>query len=267
MSVIISKKNCKNVTVLNVKKKLKYIVKVCKELSVFSYDEEAKLLPKLLAEKTHEQRVKFSQTNHTSNNSARKKIKVIYIAGYGCESIGDANNTKYEKWFKWHINQYFKAIGDFDTFEYMCNENKLSIAYDIFKTYCMLPPTKSDFINSILEKIRHYIKAKSHVILLGHSYGGLIASMVAQVLSRDNLEIIRDNLTIITFGSIFVPSNEETNNINITHFMYKNDLALQCNHVKENDERVIWLDKVNPNNSGKTSHNSYIANLSNILDK
>ena len=113
-----------------------------------------------------------------------------------------------------------------------------------------------------------YSKEEYEIFIFGFSYGGSIAARIAEILNRTNKP--HPNIHIHTFGSIYVPSPERVKGINLTSYMYLNDVALKCNGLdRYKDEHVVWLRRPNfktPTQIKKTlfgteeeweSHNSY----------
>jgi hypothetical protein len=98
------------------------------------------------------------------------------------------------------------------------------------------------------------LKEGNDVMLVGHSYGGAVVSMVAEKLNtfpkRDT-----GKLQIVTFGSIYVANTEAVSNMHMRQFMFTNDIVLKINKLKHDSMDVTWL------HSGKkgefSSHNSY----------
>jgi pimeloyl-ACP methyl ester carboxylesterase len=123
--------------------------------------------------------------------------------------------------------------------EIICNNSLKSTLKNIGKTVCYIPPSKKskvvrDLYSNVIKNLKHGKK----VIIFGHSYGGSVASRVAELL-HDN-QINTSRILIVTFGSIYVPHPSKTLGVNIKHIMFENDVALKCNHL--NPKKDLYVD-------------------------
>lgn len=142
--------------------------------------------------------------------------------------------------------------------EVICNPSFGNTLKNIGKTICHIPPSKSSTtVRSLYSKVIRHLNQGYNVIVFGHSYGGSVASRVAEILH--DRQIRTNRLLIVTFGSIYVPNPNRTQGVNIRHVMFDNDVALRCNHLKRSrDSFVDWRDH-------KLSHiKSKWYNVSNI---
>ena len=157
-----------------------------------------------------------------------KKTILFEILGAGCkqprQSILSAANSDYGLVTK--------------TF---CNPVRKTVSGNIVKTVCRLPLGLNDpFIQRLVHDIERYINNNYKIILFGYSYGGSVASRVAEYLTK--YKMVSSDVIIHTFGSIYVPPPEKTSLVNITHHMFTDDVALRCNHLNPTrDTFVKWL--------------------------
>ena len=81
----------------------------------------------------------------------------------------------------------------------------------------------------VLSKVCRALDNGDKVILVGHSYGGSVASRVAMFLGHF-CPSTRDlaKLRVVTFGSIFIPPPSATPGISVKHYAYDNDIAALC---------------------------------------
>jgi hypothetical protein len=194
----------------------------------------------------------------------KQKI-VIFIAGLGYHKLTESEMKQYSNNLEFYSR--IKTI-------FLCNKSVSKIWYDIFKTLCFFSPNKtSSFVQQVHSIVNHYIDKDYDVFIIGHSYGGSIASIIAETFNDKKQ---RKNLHVITFGSIYVPKPDKTNNIDIKHFMRVNDVALKCNRlVYKKDTHVHWIKTHNQTNQFSLfgtndqwiSHNNYIHIMEKLLSK
>lgn len=70
----------------------------------------------------------------------------------------------------------------------------------------------------------------THVVVMGHSYGGFVASCIAEAL---NDHPYAHKLHVATYGAIQVAAPSAVRNINMVQFMNVNDVALRCNGLAD----------------------------------
>lgn len=155
---------------------------------------------------------------------------LIFVLGLGCSEIKELD--KIEDALKIHYKTPCVV---------MCNRSIGKTLRNIGKTVCYLPPSKkSRFVNEVFNELMKYAKNDYMVTVVGHSYGGSVVSRVAEILTDKG--ITRNNIRMITTGSIYVPKPNLTRNVNIRHIMFENDVALRCNHLSPTkDTYVEWL--------------------------
>ena len=154
-----------------------------------------------------------------------RKNAVMYINGLGCHTLDPYDNA-------WLKNKIVSAtsVSTSDAHVF-CNLSVSKTLANIAKTYCSIRPSFNDaFVKSITSEIEKYFDKNYHVYVLGHSYGGTVASRIAEFFNSNPKA--QTNLHVATFGSIYVPNPQYTNNIEVKHFMKEGDVALKCNGLK-----------------------------------
>lgn len=152
---------------------------------------------------------------------------LIFVLGLGC------NETEQ---IRVSLQKYFRT-----PCIVMCNKSLGKTIVNIGKTVCYLPPSKkSKFVHEVFYEVLEHANRDYNVTVVGHSYGGSVVSRVAEILTDKG--ITKTNIRMITTGSIYVPKPNLTKNANIRHLMFKNDVALRCNHLNpRTDTYVDWL--------------------------
>jgi alpha/beta superfamily hydrolase len=95
---------------------------------------------------------------------------------------------------------------------------------------CTIPlkgTRRGKFVTKCAETVLERLKF-GYVILIGHSYGGLVASMVVRKLLADGFKLTK----LKTITLIYVPSKDKVKDADITHLMAVGDVALRCNRLK-----------------------------------
>lgn len=186
---------------------------------------------------------KTFSNNYNELAESCRNLKIIYVHGMGCSSDED-NPTNV------HYHNFFVKKHNIKNIEFYCNSSKSSAIKNVAKTICNIKPSKDDsFIKYIYNIVVDYLEQNKQVVLIGHSYGGSIVSRIAEILNRQHHNIILDNLYILTFGSIYIPTYNRINKINIKHVLYDNDIANSCNGIdtknidKKNDNVFIIKSK------------------------
>lgn len=131
-----------------------------------------------------------------------------------------------------------------------CNRSLGATLRDIgAQLVCKRPPSYDNpFVQTVLARVREVLdeKPQNHVLLIGVSYGGAVATRVAELVygGKSGGEAHAERakrLHVATFGSIYVPKAAELPGMDICHYMFYNDVALHCNGLEAGDTRAVWL--------------------------
>jgi hypothetical protein len=159
----------------------------------------------------------------------KKKEVCIYVVGLGCSEVNpEAYKEEAER-----ISSRMKM-----PVHLLCNQSLKNTLFQIAKTVCYLKPSlKNVFVQEVYTLVKKYIVEDYNVYLIGSSYGGSVVSRVAELFDTTD----SNKLIITTFGSIYIP--DKILNMNIIHYMYRNDVALKCNKLDYHKDRsdVKWL--------------------------
>lgn len=154
---------------------------------------------------------------------------IIYIVdGLGC--YGSEPNAQYFKYVSEVSNVPLENI------KYKCHKSSSGIKC-IVKTYFKsMPLRESRFVYNLVDEITADIldETKNHVFVFGFSFGGLITNRVAEILNT-NYKNNPDNynkLSMVGFGSIYIPSYESIEHINIINYLSNSDVAMKCNKIR-----------------------------------
>lgn len=180
------------------------------------------LLHKLVHVSYINKQVTAAPTVHMTRHHGNTKI--IFVGGLGCRVDDDI-----------YISEQID--------DYMCNTSKASILSSIAKqAVCRIPPSKADpFVNMVVDKVKTYITQDYNVLLCGMSYGGAVCSRVAEIIAKSKFSTVANTrLNVATFGSIYIP-RAEPKIAKIVHYMNRNDVAVKCNKIERDDNRVVWL--------------------------
>lgn len=160
--------------------------------------------------------------------SPAKRVILFEILGAGCK-------PRRKNQLNWRESDY--GI----TTKIFCNRQLKTVTGNITKTVCRLPLKLNDiFILKLVDQVEKYINNGYKVLIFGYSYGGSVASRVAEYLTK--YKMVSSDIIIHTFGSIYVPQPSKTSLVNITHHMFTDDVALRCNHLSPSkDIFVKWL--------------------------
>ena len=173
------------------------------------------------------------KTKTPNKPKTRTKSVIIQVIGLGCSTIKKDEIAQYEL----EKGKYFGM-----KCQVFCNKSLGKTLVDIAKTYCHIVPSKKDkFVLSIVDVVKTYVNEGVKVHLFGYSYGGSVVSRVAEILDASPLK----NVHMYTCGSIYVPKPELTRNVDLTHYMFVNDVALKCNGLKNKEAHVVWLRPTN----------------------
>jgi predicted lipase len=104
---------------------------------------------------------------------------------------------------------------------------------------CWKNEQKKDlYIYRIISEIKKSLSNKTviNVYVVGHSYGGYVASEIVLKLSNNPNA---HKLVVDTYASIYTLSRVQMNGVRMKQYMNKYDLALRCS--KLNKTCIIWI--------------------------
>ena len=111
------------------------------------------------------------------------------------------------------------------------NPSKFNITDIIAKKITMKNPGITPYIRMRAEEVRQILEQQSkNVLLLGDSYGGLVATQIAQLLSSD---VCSTRISLATFGSIYIPKEPIQNIGQQVHYLFIGDITNRINGVSE----------------------------------
>lgn len=187
-------------------------------------------------------KIKFHGTVHKQlMKSCNIKNIMIQVVGLGC-SVDKQQVDMFQAHLAYDVGMPCRVY---------CNQSLIKTLYDVSKT-CIkfIPSKKNKFVQYVLNEVKQYIDRGYNVFLVGHSYGGSVVSRIAEILHREasqGLSYIH-RLHIITLGSIYVSHPQRTQGVNISHYMFVNDVALKCNNLGKKgmkESHVTWLQQGN----------------------
>ena len=186
------------------------------------------------------QQTKQKPTTVEHPRQPKQRRVLIMVLGLGCSRLSPEAIEKNRA----SLAKYLKNA--MDEVVLMCNQSLASTVYDIAQTYCSFRPgLNNTFVKEVVEEVKKHLDMGHQVYLLGHSYGGSVAARVAESFVKHATLENASSLSVATFGSIYVPKKARVAGIDITHYMYVNDVALKCNglnhKVPQPDKSVTWL--------------------------
>jgi len=124
----------------------------------------------------------------------------------------------------------------------------------------------------VIQNLYNLVKNKANsghyekVFVIGHNYGGMCASLVAELFNREP----NNKVQVATLGSVYISPPEKTSRVNIEHYMFNHDVVLKCNKIRpDSSPHVRWItSKLNRTPRFTLQgeiHNSYEPVIQNIL--
>ena len=99
---------------------------------------------------------------------------------------------------------------------------------------------KDSYVSRVIREIRKSLADPRviHVYIIGHSYGGYVASEVVLTLKNDPNA---HKLVVNTYASIYLLSKHQFQGIQMKQYMNKNDVSLRCSEMAK--DGITWLKK------------------------
>ncbi len=204
-----------------------------------------------------------SNNNSTSINSSRRNNRrnsntdskydnyelnandvMLFIVGLGCQFEINTRNRQFQNKL---TSPYYILHGPSAAVsnalklktQVLCSKKMSGTLKNIAKTFCHITPSKNDsFVQGVFTRIKELLQEGKRVFLVGHSYGGSVASRVAELVNREpDISLYNKKLFVITLGSIYIPKKERLNRFhqNVFHNMICGDVATKCNKLKSPD--------------------------------
>ena len=105
--------------------------------------------------------------------------------------------------------------------------------------------SKDVYVYRVISEIRKSLsdpKVKG-VYVIGHSYGGYVASEAVIDLKKDPNS---HKLVVNTYASIYILSRADIGQVYMKQYMNRHDLALRCNKIPK--DCIIWTRRSHSNN-------------------
>jgi hypothetical protein len=176
---------------------------------------------------------------------------MIVVYGYGCDMAGAAKARRSA------LNQIRRERKKFTYIDVLCNEKRSKSMTANIARRLASPPNSlrtTAYVNEVMDRVIASLLSGEKVTLVGYSYGGSVVSRVA--IGLKNMFGKVPNLKAITLGSIYIPSPAKTQGINISHYVYDNDIAGLCHKRSPKCSFVKFLKPKNGYN-GLKSHLNY----------
>ena len=179
-------------------------------------------------------------------NLPKNENVLFYLYGLGkCDSsdIDTDYNLKFN--YKDKHALFFQNIEKYHkTYKHIyvkCDPKQTRIVKDIFKSCRNTLNVNNIFLQQMYNQINDLLNNENEVYIIGHSYGGSIASRLAMLLNNHKYA---NKLHIATTGSIYLIGKKEVNNIDFNQYMMPNDFALKCTNIKF-DKNLNNFDETN----------------------
>ena len=157
----------------------------------------------------------------------------VFVLGLGCDDEKEGNIDDLKREFEKKSGMEVSII---------CNKSIGSTLKGFASKFCIGVPSKSSpVIQHIYLKTQEYINHGYEIFLIGHGYGGMCVTRVAEIYNINQNK--NEKIHIATMGSIYIPGDvSRTANVDIQHYMFKNDASIKCNKLRENSKLVTWMD-------------------------
>jgi hypothetical protein len=155
---------------------------------------------------------------------------IYYVNGLGCAGLSEEQVNDYKPWISSWSNVQEENI------KYKCHKTSSALKC-ILKTYFNSMPLKeSNFVHNLADEITADLSntAYKNVLVFGHSFGGAIVNRVAEIFNANYSQtrsVIYNKLSMVTFGSIYIPDYNNIDKINIINYLSNSDVAIKCNKI------------------------------------
>jgi pimeloyl-ACP methyl ester carboxylesterase len=118
------------------------------------------------------------------------------------------------------------------------NKNLRHLFADIGMRCWKNEASKDAYVYRIISEIRTSMSNPGihRVYIIGHSYGGYVASEAVLDLKKDPNS---HKLVVDTYASIYILSKPEYNGIHMKQYMNIHDLAMRCNKIPK--DAITWI--------------------------
>lgn len=153
-----------------------------------------------------------------TQRSSLTKAVLFYLYGVMCDPNDDVMQTGL-----FHGNCIERKL--------FCYRNPVRQYLSIFKTMLKGKPDFTDemrYLNeTVISNIFDYISNNYKILLVGHSYGGALVSLLAEFVEKHHREWI-DKIKFVTFGAVSTYDPTDTR-LNIDHYIIEGDIVTLCN--------------------------------------
>ena len=175
------------------------------------------------------------QQQRQDDKNEKPKQVAIFVLGLGCAGEKETNMNELKREFQKKSSMEVEII---------CNKSTLAGLASCYT----IPSKTSPVIQNIYKKTQTYLNQGYEVYLIGHGYGGMCCTRVAEIWNVQSQQSQQSQqhvqrLHIATMGSIYISKDtSRTDKIDIQHYMFAKDVAMKCNKLKENSNLVTWMD-------------------------
>ena len=204
---------------------------------------------------TNSRRIGSLNTRTITQQQRQRPTRLIVVYGYGCDVFSNSLRSR-----RAVLNTIRKERKKFTSIDVVCNDKQpKSMTRNIARRATTRNSNSLPLTTFVQQVLRHVVQALmtgEQVTLVGHSYGGSVVSRVAIELKKLFGKVPTSSLKAITLGSIFIPSPEKTDGVNIKHYAYDNDIAKLC-HKRSKACSFIRFLRPKQGYGGIKSHMNY----------
>lgn len=178
-------------------------------------------------------------------------IAFYQIYGLGCDFVIERNLEQAQKYNDSYLKQFQSGIAhtiksNDEDVHIICN-HKLDPIYNIIALWTGRKLSADSFLSelsnlentkeftSLLENVKRDLGLGKNVYVNAHSFGGAMSNQLAialqKIANQDSsfMQKMKTNLTIRTFGSIFIAPLASVKDVNITNYLALDDVAQKLN--------------------------------------